>query len=241
MKKKIIQSLAVLSMAVLMIPVCIQSDKGFEAAGRLELTENFISVPVDKYPHLYAGSLNYHNMLVRTASKEQNNIIIVQEPKPEPVSEVKVIKEVKKIKDIRKNAEDYIPETTVGVKKNVEEPKPETYLSESDIRLLATVTMAEAEGESEYGKRLVIDTILNRMDSERFPNTVSGVIYQQSQFSCMWDGRIDVCYVKDDIYQLVVEELNKRTDHDVIFFRTKHYHSCGHPMFKVGRHYFSSL
>ena len=261
MKKKIIQSLTVLSMAVLMIPVCIQSNKEIEAAGRFELNENFISIPVNKYSHLYAGTSGYSNMLVRTADKETNGIAMVKESKPSSIVEIKENdktiednpkpetenREVRKIKEIRKNAEDYIPEpmvvteTKAKYKEIVEEPKPETYLSESDIRLIATVTMAEAEGESEYGKRLVIDTILNRMDSERFPNTVSGVIYQKSQFSCMWDGRIDVCYVKDDIYQLVVEELNNRTDHDVIFFRTRHYHNCGHPMFKVDRHYFSSL
>ena len=37
-------------------------------------------------------------------------------------------------------------------------------LSDEEIRLIALVTMAEAEGEPELGKRLVIDTILNRVD-----------------------------------------------------------------------------
>lgn len=49
--------------------------------------------------------------------------------------------------------------------------------SEDEIELLALVTVAEAEGESEYGKRLVIDTILNRVDAKSFPNTIRGVIY----------------------------------------------------------------
>ena len=41
-------------------------------------------------------------------------------------------------------------------------------MSDDEIELLTLVTMAEAEGESEYGQRLVIDTILNRIDCERF-------------------------------------------------------------------------
>ena len=52
----------------------------------------------------------------------------------------------------------------------------ENLLSYEDISLIALVTMAEAEGECEEGKRLVIDTILNRVDSERFRNNVYDVV-----------------------------------------------------------------
>ena len=37
-------------------------------------------------------------------------------------------------------------------------------ISDEELELLALVTMAEAEDESELGKRLVIDTVLNRVD-----------------------------------------------------------------------------
>ena len=50
-------------------------------------------------------------------------------------------------------------------------------LSTEEIELIALVTMAEAEGEPEEGKRLVIDTILNRVDFGEFPSTVTEVIY----------------------------------------------------------------
>ena len=43
---------------------------------------------------------------------------------------------------------------------SAEEIVKEELLSEEDISLIALVTMAEAEGECEKGKRLVIDTIL---------------------------------------------------------------------------------
>ena len=55
--------------------------------------------------------------------------------------------------------------------------------------------MAEAEGECEEGKRLVIDTILNRVDSEHFPDTVYEVIYQPNQFSSMWNPFVEKPYV----------------------------------------------
>lgn len=67
------------------------------------------------------------------------------------------------------------PVVTIG-------PLEEELLPYEDISLIALVTMAEAEGECEEGKRLVIDTILNRVDSEHFPNSVYDVIYQRNQF-----------------------------------------------------------
>ena len=118
--------------------------------------------------------------------------------------------------------------------------EPEVTMSDADVDLISIVTMAEAEGECEEGQRLVIDTILNRMDSPHFPDTARGVIYQKNQFTSMWNGRADRCYVKDDIRQLVLEELNSRYNNDCVFFRTRHYSSYGEPLFQVGAHYFSS-
>ena len=113
-------------------------------------------------------------------------------------------------------------------------------LSDSDIDLIALVTMAEAEGECEEGKRLVIDVILNRYDSSRFPNTISGVIYAKNAFECMWNGRVNRCYVRDDIRQLVIEELQSRTNSNIHYFRTNYYHKFGKPVVSVGNHYFST-
>lgn len=121
------------------------------------------------------------------------------------------------------------------------EPKPEISMSKEDMELIAHMTMAEAEGESEYGQRLVIDTILNRVDSSTFPDSVYGVLYQPYQFSSIKDGRFARCHVKKELYELVVEEVQNRTNHDVIFFRTGHYSEYGTPLFKEGAHYFNSL
>lgn len=110
--------------------------------------------------------------------------------------------------------------------------------SEDEIELLALVTVAEAEGESEYGKRLVIDTILNRVDSESFPNTIRGVIYHKNQFTSMWNGRTKRCVVTDDVRQLVREELISRTNNEVLYFTAGGYGQYGTPAFQVGNHYF---
>lgn len=113
-------------------------------------------------------------------------------------------------------------------------------LTEDEINLIALVVMGEAEGEPELGKRLVIDTILNRVDDTHFPDTVNEVVYQPNQFSVMWCERINRCYVKPEIVELVKEELMSRTNTDVIFFKAGGYSKYGKPMFKECCHYFSS-
>lgn len=127
-------------------------------------------------------------------------------------------------------------ETTV----ELEEEPAEPLATREEIELLALCVMAEAEGECEYGQRLVIDVVLNRVDDPHFPDTIHDVIYQKNQFAGMYGDRITRCYVKDELVQLVEEELENRTNDDVVFFRTGHYHSYGVPALQVGAHYFSS-
>lgn len=119
--------------------------------------------------------------------------------------------------------------------------EPEPKMSREDIELIALLTMAEAEGECEEGKRLVIDTVLNRVDSDEFPNTVKNVIYQKNQFTSMWNGRVDRCYVMEEICQLVEEELESRTNSEVVFFHAGKYGKYGTPLFSVENHYFSGI
>ena len=52
------------------------------------------------------------------------------------------------------------------------------YISDDEY-MLAKAIYYEAGGECLNGKYLVGDAILNRVDSSLFPNTLSGVIYQQ--------------------------------------------------------------
>ena len=139
---------------------------------------------------------------------------------------------------------EYIPEAKVTYITKEEEPKKkevkkEPAISKEEKELLAIITMAEAEGESEKGKRLVIDTVLNRVDSKKFPNTITDVIYQRNQFTSTFNGRMDRCYVKKDIYKLVEEELEKRTNSEVLYFTAGKYGEYGTRLFREGNHYFA--
>ncbi len=122
-----------------------------------------------------------------------------------------------------------------------ENETPEPSLTQEEIDLIALITMGEAEGESELGQRLVIDTILNRVDSICFPNTVHDVIYQPHAFSVVNGDRLTRCEVQEHFVQLVHEELANRTNSDVLFFNAKHYSKYGQPLFQEDHHYFSAL
>ena len=54
-------------------------------------------------------------------------------------------------------------------------PEQEPLATREEIELLALCAMAEAEGECEHGQRLVIDSVLNRVDDPHFPDTISEV------------------------------------------------------------------
>ncbi len=53
--------------------------------------------------------------------------------------------------------------------------------------MLIKLAMAEAEGEDIIGKALVIRTVINRRESEDFPDTIEEIITQKSQFSSVTD------------------------------------------------------
>lgn len=136
-----------------------------------------------------------------------------------------------KIENIVSN--DISEETTKEIVKS-------TYdFTEEEITLIAKLTIAEAGNQSDYGKRLVIDTVLNRMDSPYFPDTVEGVIFQKYQFSPVWNGGIDKYIPDEHIIDLVKEEINDRTNSEVIFFTAGKYGPYGVPLFQVEDHYFS--
>lgn len=162
-------------------------------------------------------------------------IVAYEVVEPVEVAEVEVVKAEPEMEVASIAEELEIEPVVIEV---VEEP--EYPLTQEEIDLIALITMAEAEGESEEGKRLVIDTILNRVDHDRFPDTVEGVIYQKSQFSSVWNGRVDRCHVQDEIVELVKEELVNRTNYEVMFFTAGKYGKYGKALFVEGNHYFSS-
>ena len=76
-----------------------------------------------------------------------------------------------------------------------------------DLALLARVISGEARGEPYSGQVAVGAVVLNRVDSPIFPNSISGVIYQQGAFTCITDGEFNKP-VEDSAYRAARDALN---------------------------------
>jgi len=75
-------------------------------------------------------------------------------------------------------------------------PMPTLALSQEFERVkqlscLSEAIYAEGRSESALGRRMIAETVLNRVDSKRWPNSVCEVIYQKSQFSYTEDHNLD--------------------------------------------------
>lgn len=77
----------------------------------------------------------------------------------------------------------------------------------ADYELLARIISAEARGETYLGQVAVGAVVLNRVEHPSFPDTVSGVIYQNGAFSCLYDGQFYEP-VADSAYSAARDALN---------------------------------
>lgn len=84
-------------------------------------------------------------------------------------------------------------------------------LSEQDYDSLLRIVEAEAGGEDSDGKLLVANVVLNRVNSESFPDTVTEVVMQRekgvAQFTPTVDGRFRNIAVSEETYEAVERAL----------------------------------
>ena len=84
-------------------------------------------------------------------------------------------------------------------------------LSDKDHEALMRIVEAEAGGEDQDGKLLVANVVLNRVNSESFPDTVWEVVMQKeqgiAQFSPTVDGRFQSVTVSEDTKEAVERAL----------------------------------
>ena len=84
-------------------------------------------------------------------------------------------------------------------------------LPDADLEVLLRIVEAEAGNEDAEGKLLVANVVLNRLNSEVFPDTVSGVVFQRekgvSQFSPVSNGSYYRVSVSDETVNAVERAL----------------------------------
>lgn len=118
-----------------------------------------------------------------------------------------------------------------------EEPVPYVIdVTDEDIDLMARVVMSEASVLSMECKQAIASTIVNRVKSKRFPNSVDGVVHQKYQYSTQNNGKPNA-----DCYAAVQQALRyEEYPSDMYYFRMWHYHKFGTPYMEIDDCYFST-
>ena len=88
----------------------------------------------------------------------------------------------------------------------------------SEQELLARVVEAEAGNQGLYGKRLVVSVIYNRVESDKFPNTIYEVLTSPHQFSTVWNGQIEKMEITDETLFAIEFERTHRADNEILYF-----------------------
>lgn len=108
------------------------------------------------------------------------------------------------------------------------------------LELLAACVEAEAGNQGLEGKKLVAEVVLNRVRSDKYPNTISEVITQRNQFTTWSNGMIDRAQITQESYDAVASVINDGILHpDILFFTAGRYSEYGKPAFSYKDHYFS--
>lgn len=113
----------------------------------------------------------------------------------------------------------------VGLQDNVEQcpvivPQSEVReFSYEDAQLLMRIAQAEAGNQGVKGMELVMAVVLNRKESEDFPDTIEEVIYQPHQFQPVTDGRLEKVTISREAHLALASiEAGAILDEDIMAF-----------------------
>ena len=118
------------------------------------------------------------------------------------------------------------------LEKTVEEPVIQTgtsiNITMEDYENLLRIVEAEASGEDEIGKLLVANVVLNRVESEDFPDTITEVIFEQSngvtQFSPVANGRFWKVEISEETKKAVDKALaGEDVSQGALYFAARKY------------------
>ena len=80
-------------------------------------------------------------------------------------------------------------------------------ISDSDVEIIARAIYGEGRGEPYEGQVAIGAVILNRVEDDDFPDTVSGVVYQKGAFDAVRDGQINLT-PDETAYQAALDAIN---------------------------------
>lgn len=111
--------------------------------------------------------------------------------------------------------------------------------SEEDVNLMAAIVYWEAGNQDFLGKCYVADSMLNRLDDARFPDSIEEIASAPKQYSTYTKAKsTDDIDIPIECYGAVINEIHNRTNSQIIYFSSEGYNGPTH-LFKHGNHYFS--
>lgn len=129
-------------------------------------------------------------------------------------------------------------------KATVEQKSAIAEMTVSEYKFFSAVVEAESDRKkgSIEGRVMIAIVILNRVDSKKFPNTITKVLKQRGQFSVVSSGaykRVGRTKLSD---RAVIEAVRRKKEGiapNVLYFRAGHYFRGRKKYGKVGDNYFS--
>lgn len=117
-------------------------------------------------------------------------------------------------------------------------------MTEEEFELMSAVVEAESDrGEGQEGRTMIALTILNRVRSSQFPNSITGVITQSGQFQVYFEGTYKRIGRTSKSDKAVIEAsfLMEEEHPNVIFFNSIGFNHLGTPYAYIDGNYFETL
>lgn len=88
------------------------------------------------------------------------------------------------------------------------------------MEMMAQLVQAEGGNQSFDVKCRIVDVLLNRLESDKFPNTVEGVIFQSGQFSVTTNGAWEKAAwnMQESDFAAVAYEIEVHENKDYLYF-----------------------
>ena len=171
------------------------------------LTEAKIQFHLTDSEKIKEGQLLVGNVLVKSIQDEQK----IREEKQAAIEETK--EEIRLIEEERariaaEEAARKAEEERIRKEEEARRASAVISYSNQDYEVLKRIVEAEAGICDMQGRILVANVIMNRVKSGEFPDSITDVVYQRSQFSPVLDGSIDTCSVTDKTVEAVNRALS---------------------------------
>ncbi len=174
---------------------CADGKTEFEESGRLAEAEDLSGA---------SGSGSGQTLIGRILERDAMESVQSGEAVRERIVLLNKEERVRQVGDAAKRAAEEIQQKEEEARKEA----LRIAYSEEDYQVMLKIVQAEAGVCDSTGKILVANVIMNRVRNEEFPDTITEVVYQESQFSPVIDGSIDRVQVTQDTVDCVNRALD---------------------------------